>query len=314
MTEQSSGSATEQATEQETAKQETGRKNEQPEERTVTDGRYLYCLINTTTAESETGSEQESKAGSEQESEQATVDWSTTGVDDNTVYVIEGESVGAVVHDCERIYDTESPEQVKQWVLRHQHVVDAASDVFGTPLPMRFNTILEGGDTSVTQWLHENHDTVREELTSFAGTWEYRIHLFWEPSTFEAQIEDEDDQLQELQQRQEEAGSGKSFLLKKQYDKRLRERKQNRRAELTTTLQETVRPVVRELLKQGSGSQLAEDTTPTKKEQVTRLAVLADEENETVLGDRLDEIVEQDGVSIKFTGPWPPYTFAPDLG
>ena len=281
MTEPSSPSSTEQST----------RSNEADE---ISGGRYLYCLVDATTAESDT--------------------MSTRGVGDNSVYFIESETVGAVVHDCETIYDSENPDQVKQWVLKHQHVVDAAGDIFGTPLPMRFNTILEGGDTSVIQWFHRNHDRIREGLSSLAGTWEYRIRLIWEPSMFEDQVTDEDDRLQELQQRKQQAGAGKAFLLEKQYDKRLRELKQQRRTELTETLSETVRPVVNKLIEQEPHSPLAENTSSTEGEQVARLAVLADETDETVLGDQLDELVEQDGVRIRFSGPWPPYTFAPDIG
>lgn len=260
----------------------------------MTDGRYLYCLVDITTAEQ--------------------ADMSTRGIGGNSVYVIEEGTVGAVVHDCETIYDTENPEQVKQRVLRHQHVVDAAGDTFGTPLPMRFNTILEGGDASVTQWLREQHGMIREELTSFAGTWEYRVLLFWEPSTFEDRIADQDDRLQELQHRKQQSGAGKAFLLKQQYDKRLRELKQDHRTELTARLKETVSPVVNELIEQEPHSPLSEPTSSTDGEQVARLAVLAEETDETALGARLDELVEQEGIRIRFTGPWPPYTFAPDIG
>ncbi|MFT4921087.1 MAG: hypothetical protein ACI8XM_000280 [Haloarculaceae archaeon] len=260
----------------------------------ISGGRYLYCLVDTTTAESDTVS--------------------TGGIGDNSVYVIESETVGAVVHDCETTYDAENPDQVKQWVLEHQHVVDAAGDIFGTPLPMRFNTILAGGNTSVTQWLHGNHDRIREELSSFAGTWEYRISLFWDPSPFEDTVTHGDDQLQDLQQRQQQAGTGKEFLLEKQYDKRLRDLKRERRTELATRVQETVRPVVDEMIEQDTHSPLTEHTSSPDGEQVARLAVLADDADETELGERLDELVEQDGVRIRFSGPWPPYTFAPDIG
>jgi hypothetical protein len=263
-------------------------------EEKITGGRYLYCLIDTATAESNT--------------------ISARGVDDNSVYVIENETVGAVVHDCETIYDSENMDEIKQWVLKHQQVVDTAGDIFGTPLPMRFNTILEGGNTSVTQWLDENHNEIREELVSLADRWEYRIRLFWEPSLFEDQITDQDDRLQELQRRKQQAGAGKAFLVEKQYDKRLRELKQERRSELTALLQEAVSPIVNELTEQESHSSLTDANSSTDGEQVARLAVLADETEETALGDRLDELVEQDGVRIRFSGPWPPYTFAQDIG
>ncbi|ADQ68781.1 Gas vesicle synthesis protein GvpL/GvpF [Halogeometricum borinquense DSM 11551] len=288
MTEPSPTSAAEQSAD--ATEQSTGSSGEQA----VTDGRYLYCFVDTESADSN--------------------DLSVLGVGESSVYVIETESVGAAVHDCEAVYDTESPEQVTQWVLRHQHVVDAAGEVFGTPLPMRFNTIIEGGDASISQWVHENHDTIREALTSFAGTWEYRIRLHWDSSAFEAEIADQDDQLQDLQRRRKQAGSGTSFLLEKQYDKRLRELKQQRRSDLTATLRESISPVVTEMIEQDPSSPLTDDTTAIDGEPVARVAVLADEADETELGNRLDGPAEQEGVSIKFTGPWPPYTFAPDLG
>ncbi len=263
-------------------------------DQTVTNGRYVYCLVDIKTGDPTA--------------------LSVTGIDDEPIFVIDSERVGAVVHECDTLYDTDDMEQVKQWLLTHQQVIDAAGEQFGTPLPMRFNTILEGGDASVTQWLREQHGKIREELTSFAGTWEYRVRLFWEPSTFEDQIVDQDDRLQELQHRQQQSGAGKVFLLAKQYDKRLRELKQDHRTELTARLKETVSPVVTELIEQEPHSPLSEPTSSTDGEQVARLAVLADETDETALGARLDELVEQEGVSIRFTGPWPPYTFAPDIG
>lgn len=281
MTDESPRSAEEQSTESD------GEEN-------ITDGRYLYCFVDTAAAESDT--------------------ISARGVDDNSIYVIENETVGAVVHDCETIYDSENMDKIKQWVLEHQQVVDTAGDIFGTPLPMRFNTILEGGDASITQWLDENYTKIREELGSLAGMWEYRIRLFWEPSLFEDQVTDQDDRLQGLQQRKQQAGAGKAFLVEKQYDKRLRELKQERRSELTALLQEAVSPIVNELTEQESRSQLTDANSSADSEQVVRLAVLADETEEAALGDRLDELVEQNGVKIKFSGPWPPYTFAPEIG
>lgn len=267
---------------------ESGKKKE------ITNGRYLYCLIDVDTANATT--------------------ISTRGVGDNSVYILEHGTVGAVVHDCETTYDSENIDEIKQWVLQHQQVVDAAGDTFGTPLPMRFNTILKGGNTGVTEWLEKNQSEIREELMSFAGMWEYRLHLFWEPSQFEDQIIDQDTRLQELQQRKEQAGAGKAFLIEKQYNKRLQELKQEHRSELTTLLEESVSPVVAELTEQDAQFSLTNTTSSPDDEQVARLAVLADETKETALGNRLDELVEQDGVRIRFSGPWPPYTFTPDIG
>lgn len=264
------------------------------EERTVSDGRYLYCVVDTTS------------------SEPATL--STTGVDDNPVYVVEADGVGAVVHDCETVYETEDLEQVKRWLLTHQQVVDAASDAFGTPLPMRFDTVLEGGDASLERWLEDHYEGIRDELASFAGVWEYRINLLWDSAPFEETIADQDDRLRELRQRQQQSGAGKQFLLEKQYEQRLQKLKRERRTELTEQLEEVITPVVNDLTEQDTNTPLHDEHSSDEKEKIVRFAVLADEDDETALGDRLDTFVEHEGVEIRFTGPWPPYTFAPDIG
>lgn len=265
------------------------------DERSVRQGRYLYCVVETTTSDTEA--------------------LPTAGIDGNSVYLIEADGIGAVVHDCEAVYDADDLKQVKQWVITHQQVVDAASDIFGTPLPMRFDTVLEGGDESVEHWLSDHREVIRDELHSFAGTWEYRITLMWDPSPFETRITEQDNRLQELQQRQQQAGAGKQFLLEKQYDKRLQELKQDQRADLAERLTETITPVVNDLAEQESRHALSGDThASAAQEQILRVAVLADEDAETTLGERLDTIVERDGVAVRFTGPWPPYTFAPDIG
>lgn len=265
-----------------------------PEAIDVADGRYLYCLVAT------------ADAGPEPT-------FSTTGVDDEPVHVVEAGSVGAVVHDCEGIYDTDDPETMREWVLAHQRVVDAADEAFGTPLPIRFDTVLEGGDTGVEEWLDDRHDEVRAALDRFAGTEEYRIHLVWDDSGFAGRIGQEDDRLRELDAEIREADDGKGFLLGKERENRLRELKERHRDELATELTEAVDPIVEDRIEQDEvPSSLQPDTD--RSDVVTRLAVLAREEDEGELGDALDEVVEREGVEIKFTGPWPPYTFAPDIG
>lgn len=263
------------------------------EGQTVSNGRYLYCVVDTTSSESWT--------------------LSTTGIDDNSVYVIEAEGIGAVVHDSERIYDTQDLEQVKRWLVAHQQVVDTASDVFGTPLPMRFDTVLEGGNASIKRWLEDHSESIYDELKSLAGVWEYRINLLWDSSPFEGSIADQDDHLRQLRQRQKQSGAGKKFLLEKQYDKRLQELEQDHCTKLANELRETITPVVNDLAEQDSHTSLHDEHSSAEQEQITQLAVLAEEDNEGVLGDRLDTIAEHEGVEIRFTGPWPPYTFASDI-
>lgn len=254
--------------------------------------RYLYCLIDTTDA--------------------STLDVDVDGVAGNALSLVERDGIGAVVHECETLYDSADDAQIKRWLVEHQQVVDAVSDVFGTPLPVRFDTIIEGEDGAVREWLSSQAETVRAELATLSGCWEYRIELLWDDEAFREMVGETDEALQDLKRRQADSSGGKAFMLEKQYSNRLRERIHERETELRALLEEQVLPVVvDDTVQDGSAGQAdAEDD----HRPVAKRSVLADESNETALGERLDTVAAERGVKLRFTGPWPPYTFTPELG
>jgi hypothetical protein len=98
---------------------------------TVDSGRYLYCLVDLA-------------AGSEE-----TVD--IAGIEDEPVSLVtaQRDSIGALVHSREEPFDSTDLKKLRDWLLAHQQVVDAAGDRFGTPLPVRFDTVIEGDDSDV---------------------------------------------------------------------------------------------------------------------------------------------------------------------
>lgn len=255
------------------------------------ENRYVYCLVDT--------------------SDVSTLDVDVEGVAGNAISLVEHDGIGAVVHECESLYDSDDDAQVKRWLVAHQRVVDAMGDVFGTPLPVRFDTIIEGDDEAVRAWLSSQAETVRAELETLRGCWEYRIELLWDDEPFRAAIGETDDELQELKQREADSSGGKAFMLEKQYSNRLRERIHEREAELRALLEEQVLPVVVDDTVQDGNANESDDE---EHRSVVRRSVLADETEETALGERLDTVAAERGVKVRFTGPWPPYTFAPELG
>ena len=74
-----------------------------------------------------------------------TMDLGPVGLDGNRVYAIPFGDLSAVVHDCKADpYQSDDRNKVKEWVLTHQKVVDAALEKFGTVIPMGFDTIISG--------------------------------------------------------------------------------------------------------------------------------------------------------------------------
>lgn len=267
--------------------------------RTDTTGRYLYCLVNTDDTSVDGRSE---------------VDATGIGGNPVSVLVADGQSVGAVAHTKMEPYDSTNLTKLRDWLLAHQQVVEAAGDRFGTPLPVRFDTVIQGDDETVRAWLARNGNSIAEAFDRVAGRWEYRATLSWDSTRFEAEQRAADTQLAEIDRRLTEAGPGKRFLLKKRYNKRLRElirqRREALRDRLVARLSENAARVTERPLRSEAAASL---DVELDSEAVAQVAVLAARADESDLGANLEELAEATGVDVRFTGPWPPYTFAPTI-
>lgn len=265
-----------------------------PSPPTVTDGRYLYCIVDASDAN--------------------VSQLSVTGLDDATVSLTTYDDIAVVSHATDQLYDTDDIAQLRRWLVAHQAVIDEVGATFGTPLPFQFDVILQGGDEAVVQWVEANEQRIRTALDEFRGSWEYRVHLKWDRSDVESVVREADDRLQEISQQRAETGEGTQFLLDTQYEERLTEVLETKKASLRDRLTDAIDETARQVTSHTAVPSLKElDELGDDTEWVARIAVLADKSDETELGAHLDDIAVQPGVEIEFTGPWPPYSFTPDF-
>jgi hypothetical protein len=250
-------------------------------------GRYCYCLVDAP----------ESADGHSLEED---------GVGGARPYLVVEDGVGLVVHGPATPYEADDTDRVRRWLLAHQAVVDEATDAFGTPLPFRFDVVLDGDDGVVREWLRDRAGEVRSTLAEFEGRREYRTQLLWDldEDALEEQLRERDEDLRAMAP-DGDAESGRSFLAGKRYENHLREARRERRSELVADLRAAVEPVAHAVTEQDRQPALADE------EPLVRLAALVDEDEEGRLGERLDEVAANPEVAVRFTGPWPPYSFAP---
>ncbi|WP_458188359.1 gas vesicle protein GvpL [Haladaptatus sp. NG-WS-4] len=259
-----------------------------PDDTEFEDGRYLYCVVDST----------------------GDAEFSETGIDDEPISIVREDGVGVVVQACDSPYDSDDLETVREWLLTHQEVVDSAGETFGTPLPFRFDTILKGDDERVRAWVADQHDELESYLAEFSGHWEYRVGVTWDEDRVRDELESDDDELADLRERIDDASEGTAFMLEKQYENRLGDLRQARKERLATRLRDDLEPLVREYDEVDSQRSVLGSDTP---DSVVQVAFLAHEERETDVGSVLDDIAAEPGVEVRFTGPWPPYSFAPEL-
>ena len=269
------------------------------------EGRYVFCVV---------------RAPGDGEAPS----FSAEGIDGREVDVVARGAVAAVVQPCESLYDASDPATVKRWLLRHQAVVDAAGEAFGTPLPFRFDTVVVGDDAAVREWLDENAAALDDALDDLAGRWEYRIDLGVEEAVEAEGLEASDDRLASLREEIEESEEGRAFLMEKQYEEQLRALRRERREARAEDLLARVEPLAERVERTGGsatsgtavldagGSGDSTDDADRRPPDVS-LSVLATEERADEIGEELEAVAGEPGVEVRYTGPWPPYTFAPAI-
>lgn len=266
------------------------------------EGRYLYCVVR-------------APAGVAADDPP---ELDVEGLEGGTVRLLAPDGGGepaAVVQSCDSLFDSDAPEEIRRWLVRHQTVVDAAGEAFGTPLPCRFDTVLVGDDDRVREWLADEREHLRDALAEFEGRWEYRVEVVDDEELVREDLAEEDERLRELAEEREAADEGRGFLVEKQYERRLEELRTNRRLERADDLVERLEPhadAVEELGERRSmGLGVGGDADG---EAVARLALLASSGAEDAIGEELSDVADAPGVEVRFTGPWPPYSFAPTIG
>lgn len=251
-------------------------------------GRYLYCIAR--------GDAEEALG--------------PVGIEGRPVRVVAHRGLCGMVHDCEpRPYASRDQAKVRRWALAHQRVVETAWARFGDILPCRFNTILRdhgtlGSEANLRAWLEAERRSLEERLARVSGRAEYGVQLFWAPRTAARRLMREKQTLKSLRKRMGSATEGTAYICRQSLDgilkRELREAARAFREELDRRVRACVEAVHTETAPESEG----------EDQMILNLACLAGAEQAKALGAALDGVSRGDGFSVKFTGPWPPYSFS----
>lgn len=250
-------------------------------------GLYVYCIAD---------GGQEAKLGS-------------IGIDGREVYSIPYRDVCAVVHDCPaEPYQSTDPQVVEGWVMAHQRVVDAAWERWDTVLPLGFDTIVKGqGDSgpqkSIGHWLAGEYESLRRKIEAMRGKAEYGVQVFWEPQVVARDIAANSEEIRKLEEETRSKPRGTVYLLRQKVESALRREMETRASECFRDFYERI--------KQHAFDVRLERTRKVEgdSQMILNLSCLVCRETSSELGKELEGIDRMDGFSVRFTGPWPPYSF-----
>ena len=234
--------------------------------------------------------------------------FSCTGIEGRPVYPISHGGLSALVHDCRPQPYQGDDETVKRWVAAHAAVVDAAWAVTGSILPMSFDAIVEPrgdrtADDNVRSWLAENENGFIAKLKEFRDKVELGVHVLWDPAEVAQRIGAASDEVNRLKQEMAGKPEGVAYFHRQKIAKAVR-------GLLEAKADADYRTYYQRITVHADEVAVNKPTAVEGKQALLSLSILVEKAKVSALGQELAAIGAQEGLSVRFTGPWPPYTFA----
>jgi hypothetical protein len=248
---------------------------------------YLYCLAE----------------GAEE------VNFGKIGIEGNEVYIIPYDDISAVVHKCPpKPYQSEDREVVKSWVMAHQRVVDAAWEKFGNVLPSGFDTIIKGDETlsaeeNLKKWLREDHENLKAKLEKVRGKAEVGVQIFWDPKVIAESLMETSEEIRKLNEEMRGKPPGMAYFYKQKMEQALKKEMDEKADNYFKNFYGRVKKYADDIHVEKT-MKIDKD-----KQMLMNLSVLVHRDKIKLLGEELAEIKEIGGIDVRFTGPWPPYSF-----
>ncbi len=253
----------------------------------ATEGRYLYCVA-------DTGDR---------------ISLGAIGIDGNEVYTVSYRDISAVVHDCPaEPYKSDDGAKLRHWAMAHQATVDNAWNRCGAVLPFSFNTIVRieaGRDArqSVSRWIEDNHERLRQKIERVKGRAEYGVQVLWEPKLVAEDIAKTTPELSRLEEEIRSKPRGMAYMYRQRLEGLLRKEMEAGADRFFKQCYSRIRVFADDV--HVEKVKMAE----AEVQMILNLSCLVSKDSYKDLGEELDKICQIRGLSVRFTGPWPPYSF-----
>jgi hypothetical protein len=228
------------------------------------------------------------------------------GVGGKPVYGIEFLDLVALVHDhdCEgRSGEIKDPELAKRLLLAHQEVVEGVFAKTGSVLPVGFGNVISAkGREPVADWLKTNYEAFKEKLERVRGKAEYGVQVFMDPEAAAMALKES---VSDLKRPRDGAkpSPGAAYLREERRKEILRREFESLAKSYFNAFYKMIR---------GIGGEFKVERTSrvgNGKRMIMNLSCLLSEAQAMGLGEILEDIGSRRFVSLRFTGPWPPYSF-----
>jgi len=231
------------------------------------------------------------------------------GLDGAEVYTIPYKEMCIVVHDClAEPYKSDDETVVKEWLFTQQEVLDAVAEKFGVVLPMSFDMIIEGKNGQdpeqvVKEWLEKNYDSFLEKISGLKGKQEFGVQVFLDTELLSAELLEKDEELRERKKEIDAKPEGIAYmereLLKDSLKEKIEATADQYFREFYSMIRKWTDDIVIGKVKKAGGN----------KQMLMNLSCLVRKDMVEELGKELEKIENIKGITVRFSGPWAPYSF-----
>jgi Gas vesicle synthesis protein GvpL/GvpF len=229
-------------------------------------------------------------------------------LDGGHVHAVHCQELAVLAHACAPEPYQGSEEQVRGWIAAHNAVVEEAWESAHSVLPMSFDVIVTGDDgrsaeANLVGWLADHYRGLRERLRVLSGRAEVGVQILWDLEALAgAPVTGSPGR--------EPRARGHAFFAEQQQRRQLRERLA-RKADADSNRYF------------GHITALADDVQVNEPRQIKghrprqmilNLSLLLTRDSIPRLGDYLETVSREQAVEVRFTGPWPPYSFTGAFG
>ncbi len=251
------------------------------------EARYLYCIADATES----------------------VSLGKIGIEGREVYTIPYKDICAVMHDSPaQPYQSGDEGMVKAWVMTHQQVVDAAWERWGTVLPATFDTIISAGakgsaEQNMLDWLEQEHEELKTKIERVRDKAEYGVQVFWDPKLVAQNLSKTSLEIRNLEEEIKSKPRGLAYMYRQRLENLIQREMQSAADKYFKDFYHRIRIHADDIR--------VEKTKKAEQglQMLLNLSCLVDRYRYMLLGAELDKINEMKGFSVRFTGPWPPYSF-----
>jgi len=239
--------------------------------------------------------------------------FSTKGLDGQSIFNIDYKDIMALVHSYIDDLDFSSENTISKELIdaamKHHQVVEEAWKNFGTLIPLRFGSIIQGEDNesaiqNVKAWIERIYDHIESRFEDLKDKAEYGLQIFWSNDLLMKRVFRNHTQIKHMEKKIADIPKESAFFYKDRHKSLLQRYITKEIVLASRSLLDRVRPYLNNFQIGQIKAEVGD------KRMLLNLSCLLSEKEILEIRQELEAIKTEEGYIPCLSGPWPPYSFA----